>query len=1159
MKKIVSYFAIAAMVLGIITGCAPQKEVEELFDVKTIDKKLAINAVQGKTLNLLDEPYTVRKFTHNSMVNHYGAIPNGGVNKEALCVHPVSTTEQVMVDYTVDLTDAAEGSLVVFSFYTGFIDNGNTPSTVEYTILINDQVVNQTKSNKLVWQNHVVDLSDYAGQSVTLTLATRGVDGTAYAAATFADMFISMMQESMGHVMGIGGGDVAEHYAFSLNGHGSIREGIFTGTGAASIDSQTFDAGRYFLKAEIEGDGEVKVFAGSNLPEESITYEQDGKRYVMVLIKDAVQKVDDWEIALGHPMESIDYHPYDYVEKQERELNLEFSGNAYTVVSLELWRTPSLPVLAEMVTADYRPSDNDDAIVRVTLQNPSVGALLRDDGFSLKINVGKKNGKLKEKDEIRLIDLASQSSATYELNAGKLKPGEYVAELYFSDGDLKWSLGNLEFIVTEAVDGEKNPWISNDIYTVVGDKNLEINELYVYNQNRLLIGTIPMPELSVEENVFIRPENYLVSQKNDTSMELEGVTDEYTVKIQVELDSANIHLGVSVQAKRDLSLYYFEGPAFLMGNKSFGDHKTGAIFPGVDYLSTEKSNNALAVSEMEADRFAPNPVVVTFPMMTMATDEGSMVLKWDAEQEWTEGLAGYIRPRFEAPSLNGADYSYMGLFGPCNEKKIKENQKTQDPLSLKSGQSVSLKATLEWMGDKDASESVFEYVSRMQLEEPTPLNKEQEDVLKLLLEGHIREQKGEEGWITFIDSSPAPSVLTESLHNLIGVQFMLDSESAQKAAALLNSVKMPNASIEWAYADSIWLRMEKDYTNALLSSAIGTGNGLLNGQNADGVWPDTPKSNTDKLFMRQGDVTMGNIGAKAATLAKAYLITGDETYLAGVKKALVAMDSMTKPAGAGPWELPNSNADTLAAALALETCRLVYDQTQDPEVLRMAVKFAKQVLPFIYLQEVPYRVPTLYAFIPSFGATNYIRPWQGSPVMWQGAIIASQYEWLYQYDQSLEWATISKGIMNQCINLINEDKLPGRFPDAFDIPKLSAKIVDNIWANGAGRYVQEQAGYQGGMDAVDVDGIRLVSGYEILSTQKIAGGLTAKIKIPVGMPCYVIVMSDTLSAVQSNGVELTEQAALDNVTEGYRKLDSGKGYAVKLRGSIDEMDLNFNF
>ena len=86
------------------------------------------------------------------------------------------------------------------------------------------------------------------------------------------------------------------------------------------------------------------------------------------------------------------------------------------------------------------------------------------------------------------------------------------------------------------------------------------------------------------------------------------------------------------------------------------------------------------------------------------------------------------------------------------------------------------------------------------------------------------------------------------------------------------------------------------------------------------------------------------------------------------------------------------------------------------------------------------------------------------------------------------------------------------------------------------------------MDAVEANGIRLVSGYEILSLEEGAEGLSAKLKIPEDMPGYVIVLTDGEAALRKNGVALAEMETLDIALEGYRRLESGKGYAIKLRG-----------
>ena len=102
------------------------------------------------------------------------------------------------------------------------------------------------------------------------------------------------------------------------------------------------------------------------------------------------------------------------------------------------------------------------------------------------------------------------------------------------------------------------------------------------------------------------------------------------------------------------------------GLGTFGQSKEQALFAGIEYLSDEPSSSEADISAPGHLRQAPDPVKVTFPLMTILTDGRYVGLIWNPS-EW-------INPLFDSPDrIFGSGAHVIALTGPAVGKNRIEN------------------------------------------------------------------------------------------------------------------------------------------------------------------------------------------------------------------------------------------------------------------------------------------------------------------------------------------------------------------------------------------------------------------------------------------------------------------------------------------------------
>lgn len=1140
-----------------IVGCYNnQSKKQNEFSQKD---EMMLPFTKSEQIKLTEIQFTPRHDFERSKIIVNSAFPSGYATKKSLFVHPTSTSEYTLVDFEIDLTGYKSGSLIVLEYSVGIADGANADG-VEFASFINDKKIMSVVTKENRWISQISDISIYSGQKIILSLGTKGSPTVNSAWAAFGDPLINIIENNT-HFMGVRD---KNEIKTTVSGDLIKKEKSYSGKGTIKFEADEFTNGDAYLIVSGKGKPAVNISVGNKKHVVKQILSDSKSEYRGIISVGNTAKISsDWDVALGLPKSVITPMPFDKVLPYKRNLTIEHKGdNEYTVDSIEVWRKPGNVKVTSFKTGGYNENIHTDTVIKTKFYNNGCGAILQTDGYELFVEVVDSKGNKKTLESKPIPDMAPGSEYTYSYPAGKIKAGECLFKLMLKDGrgivkigEYKTNIKNVD----NSINSEKSGNISiqdSNIKLVIIKEGAYYKDASLFDKKtNIKIGTFAIPRFVTEEMAF-ETGNFRVKEHSDSIAVLSQTTNSGEIQVNYQIVDGRLKITHTLIAIRELGLKAFDGPHFLCGEGSFGGEHDSAVFAGIEYLSTEASNNSLAGVKPESNRFAPNPKKITTPLMTIAKNGMLINFSWPSEKEWTSGS---IMPmaRFESPAIDASDYSIMGIFAPSGTQYIKENTLfAHNPMPMKNGDKITLEAFIKVTNGINAVDGMVDYLKDKSLPEIPTLNKTELDVFKALVKGHKEELVNENGWLGFLGIDTLPSVNNESVHSLIAAQHLLSPTQSNDAKEILTKIKIPSVKFDWGYSDSIYFRMQKDYMDSYYSIAENLIYSTLANQAKDGTWSfnaNTPKS---RLFGRSGDITMGTVAVPVINLIKTAKLTGNKDAWNGALLGIDGLSKFTKPAGAGPWELPNTNPDILAAALGLKACMNAYEYSGEEKFIKVANQIAKQTLPFIYFNEIPRKPVSLYTTIPSFGATNWTRMWQGSSVQWEGMILAEELKRIGRTDKTLDWGKIGRGITNSGINLVNNNRQPGRFPDFLDMFKSDSTIY-NIWGNLVARAVYSDMGFKPEWSEKTTSGIKAVSGYEITDFKVDNKNLSLKLKIPNKMPCYLLIHTNNISSARVGGANLKYlEGELDKEKDAYRKMSGKDVYVFKITGNTDETNLN---
>lgn len=1087
----------------------------------------------------LKEPYRVEG--NKDFVLIYNAVPSGGVYRDALHIHPlVGQAGRNQAIFPVDLTGVPAGSKLLLDFYTGFID-GAKPLGVNFSVFVNDQPVFDQTTKEVKWNHRIVDISAWGGQKVDVKFTTVGDPAPDYGWALYGEPSLviaghdavsadwGLFADGTGAEWTATGSFVRENGGISINGPFTLQTSRTSGvSGYLEVTGQAATPPQLSVETSAISGGVAKP----PKPAEAVPTAAASGEYRYMVPFDVSGELD----------ESSDIGT-------SFKLMLQ-SDEPYTILNISLYRNEGAPVLTSFSDMKRKRFTGQEITLNASLQNQGNGIISASDQMELELSY---NGQTARK-PIQRLD--PQQTAELQWNLGQLGAGTYPITLSLLSGGTTTVLKTEKLVVEPGYnlsqpDPSRYAKIESDrLAIVLYKRNGKVDEGFLYKKSGgqyKLMGSLPLGRLLLDGKQEVWLDQMSLSNVHDSKAVLKKNLPEGEVTVTWELSGDRLMMNHELKSKKNQGLKAFDGPTLLAGQGSFGGSKDSAIFPGLDFLDNEPSSNTFVAMPPFHERSVPHPYKVTIPAIALEYQDDILTYSWNPQRPWLVGEK-YPSIHFDSPNRSSKDNTLIGMFAPSIPDWANENK----PYALKAyplekGDLVSLQAEIRLSAGARAADGIYDYVKERGLPDLPSNPRSTEDNFKLMLRGLEREMQGPEGWIYFLGVMNTPSVELGFLQNLEYMKSILNETDAGRAQDILNTVHKPAPYVDWSYADAYWLRQPKDVVDEWFRSAVRIGGDLRASQKENGNWDFVP-DRTTAPFGKLGDQVMGITAPNTLRALKAARLTGNEQYWQVAEKGLQAISAFTRPTGSGPTELPIHGAELFALALGLQAAIEAYDYKQDPQYLQLAVRLAKEGLPFIYLHKIPERNYSVYGAVPAFSATNWREGWFGRIVQWTGLVYSEALLRLAPLDQSLDWNKLAQGIMNEAAREVDTGRAAGRFPDSVEVAEDKEKLVQNIWPEWLLTNLQYESGVSPHWDSKEGESVRVVSGISIDAVTEGEGDtVSLQLHGPTKGISYTLIETDrTFSKVKVNGQEVASSAAsLTNAADGYRLGKEFTGYIVK--------------
>lgn len=535
----------------------------------------------------------------------------------------------------------------------------------------------------------------------------------------------------------------------------------------------------------------------------------------------------------------------------------------------------------------------------------------------------------------------------------------------------------------------------------------------------------------------------LTSEERDE----DGVLWSYEARFSLSEESRRLKVEYNLTADKERELTVFNGPILYAGDGAFGERKTAALFPGLEFLETgEASSSSRDVAPPNNNRLVPHPYKITIPLMAVEHKKTLIGLVWDALETW-DGKHNMPSAVFASPNWHNHQRNHlMGLFLPSVPEWVNENNLTAStPYRLKANQPLTIKAQIIIDGNASILDAMSHWTDAYDVPEPLKAPRSDKEEILLSRYGFMQTVWDEEVGKSqhCVDWTPgnAPGFATLLWYDYL-IQTQDDTikdESVRRRALEIVKRTIQEAGpgglcstdlchiLKWE-APFYFGEVEAgfDRLKEIATRWIAT-------QEEDGSWGFHPTTDRAKTLGNEGDVVLGTCAPTVRMLLKHARVTGDAESLKAGVKGLEYMESFEVPRGAQTWECPLYAPDLLAAAHALGAYVEAYEITGEKNYLNRAGQWATAGLPFLYHWHLPDRPGMRFGSIPVFGTSFHTHPWFGVPVQWNGLVYAYALQQLARHtseNQSQFWSKVAEGITISAMHQQWTDgELKGTYPD----------------------------------------------------------------------------------------------------------------------------------
>ena len=944
-----------------------------------------------------------------------GSDTVGGVTKPALFAHPTST-DAARITYALSLPDVADNEKLFLHFNIGlrdgvvFDDAERQPGGVRFGIEVAAQANTEIRpyncfeavSTECRWDEHAVELTQYAGKDVNISFLTRcNIKGNSnYAWALWGKpQLLKLSQRPLRKAKGAAEPEVFGCTALAQFADGSHRLFEFNTDISTPVSKVAKD-----IHARCEsGDAPLQVLT---------LYAAQPKLEIVSIGASAavVTPGEDFEVQC--------------TVRNVGDAPLGKADNArVTINGVRLWRGRP----AQMIK-NVKPGEE-----------VSVSWLVRRSSHSLKVSASLRC-------QTSAGETRHTASGSVEIRPAQPKlAAKVVKELhtYSQDGHLVMGNKHLRIVFVRGADGF-------EYYALFAAKTGTYQQVAVCPA--LSEVTYGDSTTETQHTFRITPSEYQLAGNNrgesivymnGEHTDVDGVTWQYRSEWVLGENATRVRNEARLEVAQDRELLAFHGPMLYASRQARNrEKKTAALFPGLEFLEgAERSSNPRDAAPPHDNRLVPHPYKITVPVMAVEIQKCLVGMIWNPLETW-DGDNHSLSAIFASPNWHHHQRNtLMGVFLPTVPEWVTENQTlAANAYRLKRRQPVTIKTELIAAGNTSVLDAVTHWCDAYGT--PEPLEPPRSDEEELLLSRH--------GFMhTTWDAETQKSrhCVDWQAHNEPGFGTLLwydylateDADVKRRVQHILKNTRDESGAGSLAARGSCHiLRWEFPFYVGYLAAALDFMKTetlrLISEQEPDGSWRWHPTNDATAKLGNAGEAVLGTCANAALTLLKHARITGDVTSREAGLEALGYMSQFAVPRGAQLWECPMYQPDLLAAAHALGAYLEAYEITGEKAYLKRAEYWAKAGLPFLYHWHLPDRPSMRFASIPVFGTTFYTHPWFGVPVQWNGLVFAYYLQHLARVKNaradSARWEKIAEGItVSAMYQQWTEGERKGTYPD----------------------------------------------------------------------------------------------------------------------------------
>ena len=540
----------------------------------------------------------------------------------------------------------------------------------------------------------------------------------------------------------------------------------------------------------------------------------------------------------------------------------------------------------------------------------------------------------------------------------------------------------------------------------------------------------------------------------------EGVNWFFESRFSLTEDGKHVRTEYSLSTSARREILAFNGPMLYAGDRGYGEAKTTALFPGLEFLGTdEPSSNDRDVAPPYSNRLVPHPYKITVPLMAVEYKKTLVGLAWNPLDTW-DGEHTMLSAVFASPNWHEKQQNHlMGLFLPAVGDWIKENcLEASTPYTLDANRQLKISAHIIIDGNGSVPDAVSHWTDAYGAPDPLESPRRDEEQIALSRDGFMRAVRGEHTGTSHRTTDSAAAHLPGTA-TLLWYDYLATQEDAVKQHALAFAERT-NHKIEAAGSTAPVARQSLNWELPFYFGNIEAGlerheettRALIETQEDDGRWRYDPTTESGNAHGGSGDTVLGICAHFAFILLKHARISGNENSLNAGLKALKGMDRFKIARGTHVSEYSLKTPTLLAAANAVGAYVEAYTITDDKRHIDRAEKWARAGLAFIYHWNLPDRPAMRFASVPAFGTTSDARAWFGVPSQWSGLVFAYRLQHLARYSQRCDWTKIAKGITHSGMcQQWTAGEFKGTYPDSLDefcsVKREPHITPENIMAN----------------------------------------------------------------------------------------------------------------